>query len=187
MAGNIGLLLRRGLHPNLDTAVGFLWIASDYALRHKSRHPVAAPRINAAGLILGSLLLSASGFHAGFIDWNRVRTSLGYIPAAAIVGLQHEFRRLGQRLTASRFGTARFLPSLLEHPYTLSALLCSYGVVELMKSALHAHDTGLVAISAAYGLGVLFLSLLDYGRAGLTLNCASDASVTEQSIGAKGM
>jgi hypothetical protein len=182
MAGNTGLLLRRGLHPNLDTAVGFLWIASDYALRQKSRHPVAAPRINAAGVILGSLLLSASGFHAGYIDWNRVRTPLGYVPAAAIVGFQNELHRFGQRLTASRFRIAKFLGEALKHPYALSALLCSYGVMELMKSALHAHDAGLVAISAAYGLGTLFLSLLDYGRAGGKLDYASDASATGQSI-----
>ena len=182
MAGNAGLLLRRGLHPNLETAVGFLWIASDYALRQKSRHPVAAPRINAAGVILGSLLLSASGFHVGDIDWNRVRTPLGYIPGATVVGFQNELRRFGQRLTASRFGTAKFFGAVLRHPYALSALLCSYGVLELMKSALHAHDAGLVAISAAYGTGTLFLSLLDYGRAGGKLDYASDASVTRQSI-----
>ncbi|WP_263417484.1 hypothetical protein [Terriglobus albidus] len=173
--------MRRGLHPNLDTAVGFLWIASDYALRQKPRYPVAAPRLNAAGVILGSLLLSASGFHAGYIDWNRVRTPLGYIPAAAVVGFQNELRRFGQRLTASRFGIAKFLGAVLKHPYALSALLCSYGVVELMKSALHAHDTGLVAISSAYGLGTLSLSLLDYGRAGGKLEEASETSATEQS------
>ena len=165
MAGNTGLLLRRGLHPNLETAVGFLWIASDYALRQKSRHPIAAPRINAAGIILGSLLLSASGFHVGHIDWNRMRAPLGYIPGAAVVGFQNELRRFGQYLTASRFSMARFCGAVLRHPYALSALLCSYGVVELMKSALYAHDVGLVAISAAYGLGTLFLSMLDYGRA----------------------
>jgi hypothetical protein len=182
MAGNFGLLLRRGLHPNLDTAVGFLWIASDYALRQKSRHPVAAPRINAAGIALGSLLLSASGFHAGYIDWNRVRTPLGYIPGAATVGFQNELRWFGQQLTASHLGIAKLLGAVFRRPYALSALLCSYGVVELMKSALHAHDTGLVAISAAYGLGILFLSLLDYGRAGGKLDYASDASTTDQSI-----
>lgn len=173
MAGNAGLLLRRGLHPNLETAVGFLWIASDYALRQKPRHPVAAPRINAAGVILGSLLLSASGFHAGYIDWNRVRTPLGYIPGSAVVGFQNELRGFGQRLATSRFGAAKFLGAVLRRPYALSALLCSYGVMELMKSALHLHDTGLVAISAAYAVGVLFLSLLDYGRDGGTLECAS--------------
>ena len=182
MAGNTGLLLRRGLHPSLETAVGFLWIASDYALRQKSRHPVAAPRINAAGIILGSLLLSASGFHVGYIDWNRVRTPLGYIPGAAIVGFQNELRRFGQHLMASRLAIAKIVGAVLRHPYALSALLCSYGVVELMKSALHAHDTGLVAISAAYGLGTLFLSLLDYGRAGGKLDYASDASVTGRGI-----
>lgn len=182
MAGNTGLLLRRGLHPNLETAVGFLWIASDYALRQKSRHPVAAPRINAAGVILGSLLLSASGLHAGYIDWNRVRTPLGYIPGAAAVGFQNELRRFGQHLEASRFGIARFFGAILRHPYALSALLCSYGVVELMKSALHAHDAGLVAISAAYGLGTVFLSLLDYGREDGKLDYASGAPVTGQSI-----
>jgi len=64
IAGNVGLLCRRGLHPNLETAVGFLWIVSDYALRQKQQHPVAAPRINAAGVILGSLCLSASGLHS---------------------------------------------------------------------------------------------------------------------------
>jgi hypothetical protein len=32
-----------------------------------------------------------------------------------------------------------------------------------MKSALHAHDAGLVTISVAYGLGTLFLSLMDDG------------------------
>lgn len=182
MAGNTGLLLRRGLHPNLETAVGFLWIASDYALRQKSRHPVAAPRINAAGVILGSLLLSASGLHAGYIDWNRVRTPLGYIPGAAAVGFQNELRRFGQHLEASRFGIARFFGAIFRHPYALSALLCSYGVVELMKSALHAHDAGLVAISAAYALGTVFLSLLDYGREDGKLDYASGAPVTGQSI-----
>lgn len=182
MAGNAGLLLRRGLHPNLETAVGFLWIASDYALRQKSRHPVAAPRINAAGVILGSLLLSASGFHAGYVDWNRVRTPLGYIPAAAVVGFQNELRSFGERLTASRFGIAKFLGVALRHPYALSALLCSYGVVELTKSALHAHDVGLVAISAAYGTGTLFLSLLDYGQAGRKFEDASNVSVGGQSV-----
>ena len=182
MAGNTGLLLRRGLHPNLDTVVGFLWIASDYALRQKSRHPVAAPRINAAGITLGSLLLSGSGLHVGYIDWNRVRTPLGYIPGAATVGFQNELRRFGQHLTVSRFGVAKFLGTVLRHPYALSALLCAYGVVELMKSALHAHDEGLVAISAAYGLGILFLSLLDYGRAGGKLDYTSDTSTASQSI-----
>lgn len=182
MAGNTGLLLKRGLHPNLETAVGFLWIASDYALRQKNLHPVAAPRINAAGVILGSLLLSASGFHSGYIDWNRVRTPLGYIPAAAVIGFQNELRRLGQRLTASRSSVARFLGAVLQHPYALSALLCSYGVVELMKSALHAHDTGLVAISAAYGLGTLSLSLLDYGRTGGKPDYASETSASIQRI-----
>jgi hypothetical protein len=94
-----------------------------------------------------------------------MRTPLGYIPGAAVVGFQNEPRRFGQHLTASRFSMARFYGTVLRHPYALSALLCSYGVVELMKSALYAHDVGLVANSAAYGLGTLFLSMLDYGRA----------------------
>ena len=164
MAGNTGLLLRRGLHPNLETAVGLLWIASDYALRQKSQHPICAPRINAVGILLGSLLLSASGFHVGHIDWNRVRTPLGYIPGAAVVGFQNELRRIGQQLAASRHIPSKFLGAVLRHPYALSALLCSYGVVELIMSALQAHDKGLVTIGAAYGLGTLFLSMLDYGR-----------------------
>jgi len=164
MTGNTGLLLRRGLHPNLETAVGFLWIASDYALRQKSQHPISAPRINAVGITLGSLLLSASGFHVGHIDWNRVRTPLGYIPGAAVVGFQNEVRRFGQQLSGSRHSTSRFFSAVLRHPYALSALVCSYGVAELIESALHAHDVGLVAIGVAYGLGTLFLSMLDYGR-----------------------
>lgn len=187
MAGNAGLLLRRGLHPNLDTAVGFLWIASDYALRQKSRHPLAAPRINAAGVILGSLLLSVSGFHAEYIDWNRVRTPLGYIPAAVIVGFQNELRRFGQRLTTSHFRVVKFLGTILEHPYGLASLLCSYGVVELMESALHAHDAGLVAISSTYGLGTLFLSFLDDGRKGGDLDSVSNPSVTGQDFEANGI
>jgi hypothetical protein len=174
--------LRRGLHPNLVTAVGLLWIASDYALRQKSRHPVAAPRINAAGLTLGCLLLSASGFQAGYIDWNRVRTPLGYIPAAAVVGFQNELRRLGQHLTESRLGIVKFAGSVLKHPYALSALMCSYSIVELVKSALHAHDAGLVVISAAYAFGTLFLSLLDYGRADGKLEYAPEVSTTGPSI-----
>jgi hypothetical protein len=182
MAGNTGLLLKRGFHPNLDTAVGLLWIVSDYALRQKSRHPIAAPRINAAGLIVGSLLLSASGLQGGNIDWNRVRTPLGYIPAAAVVGFQNELRRFGRHLTSSRFGITKFWGSALKHPYALSALLSAYGVVELMKSALHANDAELVAISAAYGLGILFLPLFDYERAGENLDCTSDASTVDKSI-----
>jgi hypothetical protein len=118
----------------------------------------------------------------GYVDWNRVRTPLGYIPGAAAVGFQNELRRFGQRLAASRFSVAKFFGAGLRHPYALSALLCSYGVVELMKSALHAHDAGLVAISAAYGTGTLFLSLLDYGRAGGKLDRACDVSITRESI-----
>lgn len=181
MAGNIGLLVRRGLHPNLETAVGFLWIASDYALRQKERHPIAAPRLNAAGVILGSLLLSVTGFHANYIDWNRVRTPLGYIPAATIVGFQNELRRLGQSLSTSRSSMAKCIGTILRHPYALSALMSAYGVTELMKSALHANDHGLIAISTAYGVGTLFLSLLDYGRSGSRLDEASDDSMSRQS------
>lgn len=168
MSGNLGLLLRRGFHPNLETAVGLLWIASDYALRQKSKHPVAAPRLNAAGVVLGSLLLSASGFHPGNIDWHRVKTPLGYIPGAAIVGFQNELRALGEKLRASRRRPVRALGHGLQHPYTFSALVCSYGVVELMMSAVHRQDRGLIAISAAYGLGTLFLALLDYGPGGVS-------------------
>ena len=163
MSGNLGFLLRRGFHPNLETAVGFLWIASDYALRQKPRHPIAAPRFNAAGVILGSLLLSLSGALAHPIDWNRVRTPLGYIPGAAVIGFQNELRRLGQRLCASSNSIAKLIGAALQHPYTLSALLCAYGAIELMRSALHAHDNGLIAISAAYITGTAFLALFDYG------------------------
>jgi len=146
MSGNLGFLLRRGFHPNLETAVGFLWIASDYALRQKPRHPIAAPRLNAAGVILGSLLLSLTGLLATPIDWHRVRTPLGYIPGSAIVGLQHELRRIGERLAASRNSIAK--------------------AIELLLSALHAHDKGLIAISIAYITGTAFLALFDYGPQG---------------------
>ncbi|HEY9138327.1 MAG TPA: hypothetical protein VIM67_08650 [Terriglobus sp.] len=166
MSGNLGFLLRRGFHPNLETAVGFLWIASDYALRQKPRHPIAAPRLNAAGVILGSLLLSLTGLLATPIDWHRVRTPLGYIPGSAVVGLQHELRRIGERLAASHITIAKLIGAALQHPYTLSALLCSYGAIELMLSALHAHDKGLIAISIAYITGTAFLALFDYGPQG---------------------
>lgn len=161
IAGNLGLLLRRGFHPNLETGVGLLWIASDYALRQKARHPVAAPRLNAAGVILGSLLLSASGIHPGHMDWHRIRTPLGYIPAAAVIGLQHEIRRLGHRLASGRSAAGRVLGRATERPYTVAACMNAYGVAELAKSALAAGDRGLLAISAAYGLATLTLPLLD--------------------------
>lgn len=162
IAGNVGLLVRRGIHPNLETAVGLLWIASDYALRQKHRHPVAAPRLNAAGVILGSLLLSASGIHAGAMDWHRIRTPLGYIPASLVVGFQHELRHAGHRLLAAtppRAGWA--LGQILQRPYTVAACLNAYGVLELFTSALTVHDHGLLLISAAYGLATLALPLLD--------------------------
>lgn len=162
--GNIGLLSKRGLHPNLETAVGLLWIASDYALRQKPRHPIAAPRLNAAGVILGSLLLSASGIHSHFIDWDRVRTPLGYIPASATIGLQKELRIAGAKLTASQNFFRRLLGVITQHPYTLAAVLNAYGVIELGRSALHFGDNRLLAISAAYGLATLALPLLDGGR-----------------------
>ncbi len=161
IAGNLGLLCRRGLHPNLETAVGFLWIASDYALRQKTRHPVAAPRINAAGVILGSLCLAASGIHPHAIDWPRVRTPLGYIPAVAAIGLQKELRAAGTALLSSTRRLPRILATLLVRPYTLAALLNAYGVVELAHSALGIGDRGLLAISMAYGLATLALPLLD--------------------------
>ena len=164
IAGNVGLLGKRGLHPNLETAVGFLWIASDYALRQKHRHPVAAPRLNAAGVILGSLCLSASGLLLHPVDWHRVRTPLGYIPAALLVGLQKELALRGARCSASAHRLARISGKFLSRPYTLAATVNAYGVLELAHSALAVHDPGLLAISCAYGLATLFLPLLDEKR-----------------------
>jgi hypothetical protein len=161
IAGNVGLLCKQGLHPNLETAVGFLWIASDYALRQKNRHPIAAPRLNAAGVILGSLCLSASGIHPPSIDWHRVRTPLGYIPAAAIIGFQEELRRAGAALVSSAFSFARLCGAILSRPYTLAAVVNAYGVVELARSAIAIGDQGLLAISAAYGIATLALPFLD--------------------------
>jgi hypothetical protein len=164
MAGNFGLLCRRGFHPNLETAVGLLWIASDYALRQKFQHPIAAPRINAIGITLGSLLLSASGLHHTFIDWNRVRTPLGYIPAALIVGFHHELCALSSNLVNAESRMMRLCAAALKRPYTIAAVLSAYGVLELTKSALHRNDMGLVAISMAYGVGTATLPWLDDGR-----------------------
>jgi hypothetical protein len=161
IAGNVGLLFRRGLHPNLETAVGFLWIASDYALRQKQQHPVAAPRINAAGVILGSLCLAASGFHPLYIDWHRVRTPIGYVPAAAIIGFQKELRDAGDRFSESARPFTKMCAAILAHPYSLAAVMNAYGVIELARSAIGMHDHGLLAISAAYGVATLALPLLD--------------------------
>jgi hypothetical protein len=164
IAGNIGLLSRNGLHPNLETAVGFLWIAADYALRQKRRHPVAAPRLNAAGVIAGSLLLSLSGIHTHSTDWHRVRTSLGYIPAAAVIGFQKELYRLGIELSSSRRQFHRLCGGIMQHPYTLAAAMNAYGVMELARSALNARDLPLLCISAAYGIATAALPLLDAER-----------------------
>jgi hypothetical protein len=161
IAGNVGLLCKRGLHPTLETAVGFLWIASDYALRQKHQHPVAAPRINAAGVILGSLCLSASGLHPGYVDWYRVRTPLGYIPAAATIGFQKELRNAGTRLCESVRLFTKICGVILTRPYTLAAVMNAYGVIELSRSAIAIHDHGLLAISFAYGIATLALPLLD--------------------------
>jgi len=164
IAGNVGLMVRRGLHPNLETAVGVLWIASDYALRQKSRYPVAAPRLNAAGVVAGSLLLALSGVHAGWIDWARVRTPLEYIPASAVVGFQREIRLFGSKLGSSRSGLLRLLGRVMQYPYSIAAAINSYGVIELARSAMHLQDSGLLAIAGAYGLATLFLPFFDAGR-----------------------
>lgn len=161
IVGNVGLLCKRGLHPNLETVVGFLWIAADYALRQKQRHPVAAPRINAAGVILGSLCLAASGLHPHWIDWPRVRTPLGYIPAAAAIGLQKELRAAGVTSRASARPILKALGAILTRPFALAAALNAYGVIELAHSALRIGDRWLLAISMAYGIATLALPLLD--------------------------
>ncbi len=167
IGGNIGLLSRHGLHPNMETAVGFLWIAADYALRQKMRHPVAAPRLNAAGVILGSVLLSMSGIHAHSVDWHRVRTPFGYIPASAIIGFQHELRNAGARLAKSPKLFERLCAEIVGHPYSLAAVMNAYGVLELIRSALGTHDMGLLAISAAYGVATIALPFLDAGSLAL--------------------
>jgi hypothetical protein len=164
ITGNVGLLCRHGLHPNLETAVGFLWIASGYALRQKRQHPVAAPRINAVGVILGSLCLSASGVHLNFVDWHRVRTPLGYIPAAAIIGFQKELRVAGVRLLESKLLMKKICGSILLRPFLLAAVVNAYGVIELAQSAIGVGDRGLLAISAAYGIATVALPFLDDGR-----------------------
>jgi hypothetical protein len=164
IAGNIGLLLRHGIHPNLETAVGLLWIAGSYALHFKHRHPVLAPRLNAAGIALGSLCLALSGIHANFIDWHRLRTPLGYIPAASVVGFQHELRLLGHRLAASEFFPARFCGAILSRPFTLGAAINAYAILELTLSAVALRDHGLIAIDAAYFIACFAMPLLDVPR-----------------------
>jgi hypothetical protein len=161
IAGNAGLLFKRGLHPNLETAVGVLWIASDYALRQKNEHPIAAPRLNAAGVILGSLLLSASGIHAHPIDWHRVRTPLGYIPASLTVGFQKELRTAGSRMEGSRRRVVRMCGTVVGRPFTMAALMNAYGVVELARSAIALDDRVLLFISTAYAVATLALPFLD--------------------------
>ncbi|MGA3012099.1 MAG: hypothetical protein ABSD72_17720 [Terracidiphilus sp.] len=141
--------------------MGFLWIASDYALRQKNQHPVAAPRINAAGVILGSLCLSASGIHPLYVDWHRVRAPLGYVPAAAIIGFQKELRDAGGRFSASARLFTKVCGTILAYPYTLAAIVNAYGVIELARSAIEIHDHGLLLISAAYGVATLTLPFLD--------------------------
>jgi hypothetical protein len=138
-----------------------LWIASDYALRQKQRHPVAAPRINAIGVILGSLCLSASGVHTFYIDWHRVRAPLGYIPAAAIIGFQKELRAAGGRLSVSPRRFTSMCGRILAYPYTIAAAANAYGVIELARSAIAVHDHGLLLISSSYGIATLALPLLD--------------------------
>ncbi|MBT9332416.1 hypothetical protein [Paracidobacterium acidisoli] len=177
IAGNVGLLIRHGFHPNLETVVGLLWIASDYALRQKPRHPVAAPRLNAAGVILGSILLSASGIHAHSIDWYRVRTPLGYIPAVAIIGLQKELREAGATLSSSPRLLRRLLSGILAHPYTAAAVVNGYGVLELARSAQGAHDKGLLGISIAYALATLALPLLDFDNEPLPVSLPARVSL----------
>lgn len=164
IAGNVGLLCKRGLYPNLETLVGLLWIASDYALRQKQQHPVAAPRINAAGVILGALCLSASGIHLQYVDWHRVRTPLGYVPAAAIIGFQKELRLAGASFLRAPRRLVSVCGSILLRPYTLAAVLNAYGVYELARSAIGVNDHGLIAISAAYGLATVALPFLDSDR-----------------------
>ena len=165
IAGNGGLLVRRGLHPDLGTLVGLLWIVSAYVLRLKPRYPVAAPRLNAAGVILGSLCLSASGMLAQPLDWHRIRTPLGYIPAAALIGMQKELRHRGRQWLASGNRTLRLGGQVLMRPFLLSAVANAYGVLELALSARAAHDTGLLAISLAYAVATVTLPLLDAARA----------------------
>jgi hypothetical protein len=164
IVGNVGLLLRRGFHPTLETAVGLIWIASDYALRQKNRHPTAAPRFNAAGVIFGSLLLSASGLHPSHIDWHRVRTPLGYIPAAGVIGFQKELREIGARLRLMHSVLASFTSFVLARPYTLAAVLNAYGVLELARSTIGLSDHGLLMISGAYGIATVCLPILDVNQ-----------------------
>jgi hypothetical protein len=130
-------------------------------LRQKQRHPDAAPRINAAGVILGSLCLSASGIHPLAIDWYRVRAPLGYIPAAAVIGFQKELRTAGDRLSESARLFTKVCGTILAHPYSLAAVMNAYGVIELARSAIGIHDQGLLVISAAYGIATLALPFLD--------------------------
>ena len=164
IVGNIGLIVRHGIHPNLETAVGLLWIAGSYALHFRHQHPVLAPRLNAAGIALGSVCLALSGIHPNFIDWHRVRTPLGYIPAATLVGFQHELRLTGQRLAASALLPAKLLGVVLLRPFALSAAINAYAVVELSLSAIAIRDHGLLAIAAAYGIASLAMPLLDETR-----------------------
>ncbi len=101
----------------------------------KYARPVAAPRLNAAGVILGSLLLSVSGFHSSYIDWHRVRTPLGYIPAAATIGFQKELRDAGVEVSSSPYLLGRVCGVVASLPYTVAAVMNAYGVIELARSA----------------------------------------------------
>jgi hypothetical protein len=69
----------------------------------------------------------------------------------------------GTDVADSDSAASRFWGFVFRHPYALSAAMSAYGLTELAKSAIRANDTGLIAISIAYAIGISFLPLLDMG------------------------
>src|SRR5436853_322122 len=68
-AGNVALAAKAGLHPDLDTAAGLLFIAQSISLGFTKKYPTPSFRCAGALGLLASACMSARGidFHTGHV------------------------------------------------------------------------------------------------------------------------
>ena len=139
-ACSAALIAKGGVHPDLESATGFMWLISNATLKLAKKHPDLAYRLNGAGTIAGALLLSASGVHGQHTDWwKTISPILGYGPPGCLIMFQKEIADFADKYKDSKSKLVRNCAQVLRYPIIASAIIEVCGSAGVLKSAFNNH------------------------------------------------
>lgn len=158
------LFAKAGIHPDWETATGFLFGTSGLSLWLANKYPTATFRTQGFLGILGSITYSLKG--VDFDKWqimDKTRfysTLISFVLANGLILFQKEIARFAEKYKDSENRIARILANAARRPVVLGAAVSSGGIIGLAKSAVENGDMQafIPVCLLSLGAGVLAVS-----------------------------